>query len=126
MSQSVSRKPVVLVVEDEVLLRMDAIDLIEQAGFEVLDAANADEAIALLEARKDIAVVFTDLQMPGSMDGLKLAAAIRDRWPPVKVIATSGQYDSQEGYLSTGERFLLKPYSGQELTSALSEMTNGR
>jgi CheY-like chemotaxis protein len=125
LSQSANRKPVILVVEDEVLLRMDAIDLLEEAGFEVLDAANADEAIVLLETRMDIAVVFTDLQMPGSMDGLKLAAAIRDRWPPVKVIATSGHYDNRNGYLETGERFLLKPYSGTELTNAVSMLVNG-
>lgn len=126
MSDRASQKPVVLVVEDEILLRMDAVDLLEEAGFDVLDAANADEAIELLESRNDIAVVVTDLQMPGSMDGLKLAAAIRDRWPPIKVIATSGHYDNRNGYLETGERFLLKPYRGAELTGAVRELVNSR
>jgi CheY-like chemotaxis protein len=69
-----SSRPVVLIVEDEYLLRMDAVDMIAAAGFEVVDAANADDAIDILEARRDITVVFTDIQMPGSMDGLKLAA----------------------------------------------------
>jgi CheY-like chemotaxis protein len=60
-----SRRPVVLIVEDELLLRMDAIDMIEAAGFEVVEAGNADEAIEVLEARRDITIVFTDIQMPG-------------------------------------------------------------
>ena len=79
-----------LIVEDEFLLRMDAVDMIAAAGFEVVEAANADEAIEILEARRDITVVFTDIQMPGSMDGLKLARAVRGRWPPIKIVATSG------------------------------------
>ena len=77
-----SKGPVVLIVEDEFLLRMDAVDMIAAAGFEAVEAANADEAIKILEARRDITVVFTDIQMPGSMDGLKLARAVRGRWPP--------------------------------------------
>jgi CheY-like chemotaxis protein len=78
MGLSVSRRPVVLIVEDELLLRMDAADMIAGAGFEVIEAGNADQAIEILEARSDVTVVFTDIQMPGSMDGLKLARAVRD------------------------------------------------
>ena len=85
-----AKGPVVLIVEDEFLLRIDAAEVIAAAGFEVIEAANADEAIEVLEARRDIMVVFTDIQMPGSMDGLKLARAIRGRWPPIKIVATSG------------------------------------
>ncbi len=84
-----ARRPVVLIVEDEFLLRMDAAEAIAAAGFEVIEAVNADQAIEVLEARRDITVVFTDIQMPGSMDGLKLARAVRGRWPPIKIIATS-------------------------------------
>src|SRR5687767_1709162 len=84
-------KPLILIVEDEALLRMDAVDMIEAEGYEALEAANADDAITLLEAYPDIAVIFTDIQIPGSMDGLKLAAAVKDRWPPIKIIATSGR-----------------------------------
>lgn len=73
-----------LVVEDEPLLRMNAVDMIETAGFQVLEAGSADDAIAILEKRDDIRVVFTDIQIPGSMDGLKLARAVRGRWPPIK------------------------------------------
>ena len=85
------RRPVVLIVEDDFLLRIDAAEMIKAAGFEVIEAANADQAIKVLEARYDITVVFTDIQMPGSMDGLKLAQAVRGRWPPIKIIATSGR-----------------------------------
>ena len=76
--------PVILIVEDEFLLRLDSAETIEHAGFEVIQAANADEAIAILRTRPDIHVVFTDIQMPGSMDGLKLARFVRDRWPPIR------------------------------------------
>jgi CheY-like chemotaxis protein len=86
------KRPIVLIVEDEFLLRMDAIEMIEGAGFEAIEAGNAEEAIAILERRSDIRVVFTDVQMPGSMDGLKLAAAVRGRWPPIQIIATSGRH----------------------------------
>ena len=80
-----STRQVVLIVEDEALVRMTAVDMIEEAGFEILEAANADEAILLLEARRDITVLFTDIEMPGSMDGLGLAQAVRGRWPPIKI-----------------------------------------
>src|SRR3981189_2291574 len=97
-----SKRPVVFIVEDEFLLRMDAVDMIKAAGFEVVEAANADEAIEILEARLDITVVFTDIQMPGSMDGLRLAQAIRGRWPPIKIVATSGRYLVRDGDLPAG------------------------
>ena len=73
--------PAILVVEDELLLRLMAVDNVETAGFEALSAGTADEALAILEARADVRLVFTDVQMPGSMDGLRLAHAVRDRWP---------------------------------------------
>jgi two-component sensor histidine kinase len=80
---------VVLVVEDEMLLRMRAVDMVEDAGFTSVEALDADEAVAILESRSDIALLFTDIQMPGSMDGLKLAHAVRERWPPtVSAIAS--------------------------------------
>jgi len=117
-----SKRPVVLIVEDEFLLRMDAVDMIEAAGFEVVEAANADEAIEILEARRDITVVFTDIQMPGSMDGLKLARAVRGRWPPIKIIATSGHLHVAETDLPEGGRFLPKPYSPRQVTGVLREL----
>jgi CheY-like chemotaxis protein len=116
------KRPVVLIVEDEFLLRMDAVDMIAAAGFEVVEAANADEAIEILESRPDITVVFTDIQMPGSMDGLKLARAVRGRWPPIKIIATSGQVHIGETDLPEGGRFLPKPYSSEQVTGVLREL----
>ena len=112
----------VLVVEDEFLLRMDAADMITAAGFEAITAANADEAIDILEVRRDITVVFTDIQMPGSMDGLKLARAVRGRWPPIKIIATSGHAHVRETDLPYGGRFLRKPYSPAQIADLLHEV----
>src|SRR6476620_2560895 len=108
---SFSKRPVVLIVEDELLLRINAADMISGAGFEVVEATNADDAIEILEVRRDITVVFTDIQMPGSMDGLKLAHAVRGRWPPIKIVATSGLEDVGEKDLPEGGRFLSKPYN---------------
>ena len=122
MGQSASNRPVVLIVEDESLLRMDAADMIAAAGFEVVEARDADEAIEILEAR-DITVVFTDIQMPGSMDGLKLARAVRGRWPPIKIVATSGRVHVSETDLPEGGRFLPKPYSPGQVTGVLRELT---
>ena len=115
--------PVILIVEDEFLLRMDSAEVIENAGFEVIQAGNADEAIAILEARPDIHVVFTDIQMPGSMDGLKLARFVRDRWPPIKIVATSGHAAVEDDDLPAGSIFLPKPYLGQEVVATLRELT---
>jgi CheY-like chemotaxis protein len=120
-----SRRPVVLIVEDEFLLRMDAVDMIEAAGFAVAEAADADQAIEILEARSDIAVIFTDIQMPGSMDGLKLARAVRGRWPPIKIVATSGHVHVRETDMPAGGRFLPKPYSPAQVTGVLRELTGG-
>jgi CheY-like chemotaxis protein len=116
-------RPVVLVVEDEELLRLNAIEMIEHAGFTVLAAATADQAIEILEDRDDIRVVFTDIQLPGSMDGLKLAQAVRGRWPPIKIIATSGHIDVKPQDLPDGGRFLAKPYSPTEVARTLEELT---
>ena len=100
-----SQRPVVLVVEDEGLIRMNATAMVEEAGFEAIAASDADEAIRILESRNDIRAVFTDVHMPGSMDGLRLARVVRKRWPPVALIVTSGQTNVPEADLPTGGRF---------------------
>jgi CheY-like chemotaxis protein len=120
-----SGRPVVLIVEDEFLLQVDAADMIAAAGFEVVEAGNADEAIEILEARWDITVIFTDIQMPGSMDGLKLARAVRGRWPPIKIVATSGHSNVREADLPEGGWFLRKPYSPMQVTGLLRELILG-
>ena len=119
---SVAKRAVILIVEDEWLIGMNAVEMIEEAGFEVVEAASADEAIVVLEGRLDITVVFTDIQMPGSMDGLELAAAVRDRWPPIMIVATSGRAKLGAGDLPEGGRFLPKPYSPAEIMKILSEL----
>jgi CheY-like chemotaxis protein len=125
MGLAESKRSVVLIVEDDFLLRMDAADMIAAAGFEAVEAANADQAIEILETRRDITVVFTDIQMPGSMDGLKLARAVRGRWPPIKIVATSGRVNVTEIDLPEGGRFLPKPYGPKEITGVLRELTGG-
>jgi len=116
-------RPVILVVEDDLLLRMNAADIIRDAGFDVLEASNADEAIIILESRNDISVVFTDVQMPGSMDGLKLARAVRGRWPPIQIVTTSGQCVVQATDMPEGGRFLAKPYNAMQVSGLLRELT---
>lgn len=125
MELSATKSPVVLVVEDDLLLRLDAIDKIAEAGFEVLEAATADDAIKILEARSDIAVIFTDIEMPGSMDGVKLAHAVRGRWPPVKIIAVSGHFKIRESDLPEGGRFFPKPCAWSQITATIREFAIG-
>lgn len=96
--------------------------MIEEAGFEVLEAANAEEAIVVLERRLDVNVVFTDVDMPGAMNGIKLAEAIRGRWPPIKIIATSGHFTIAEADLPKGGKFIPKPYSFIELASTIRQL----
>jgi two-component system, response regulator PdtaR len=111
-------KPVVLIVEDEFILRLHAVTLIQEAGFETVEASSAEEAIVLLETRLDIRIVFTDINLPG-MDGLKLAAAIRDRWPPIELVLTSGQILLKPEDLPVRGFFLSKPYDGNDLVRTL-------
>src|ERR1700755_615669 len=108
MSEPKVSPPNVLVVEDEMVLRMKAVDIVEDAGFTAIEAVNADEALAILEARSDISLLFSDIQMPGSMDGLKLAHAVHDRWPSIKIILVSGQINPSEAERPADSRFFGK------------------
>jgi CheY-like chemotaxis protein len=123
MGTSATKRLVVLFVEDDFLLRMNAVEMIDDAGFDVVGAGNADEAIAILEARPDIHVIFTDIQMPGSMDGLKLARFVRGRWPPIQIVATSGFVNVEKDDLPEGSRFLPKPYRSEQIAATLRELT---
>ena len=116
------QRPVVLVVEDESLVRMSAMSMVEEAGFEAIAASDADEAIRLLESRNDIRAVFTDVHMPGTMDGIRLARVVRNRWPPVALIVTSGQTNVPEADLPTGGRFLRKPYAAEQIETTLRQL----
>jgi CheY-like chemotaxis protein len=117
-----SGKPVILVVEDEVLIRMMAVRVAEDSGFEALWAASADEAIGILESRSDVRLVFTDVNMPGSMNGLRLAHAVRGRWPPVELLVTSALGNVTANDLPERGRFLPKPYDIATLSETFQQM----
>jgi CheY-like chemotaxis protein len=117
---------VVLVVEDEMLLRMRAVDMVEDAGFTSVEAVDADEAVAILESRSDIALMFTDIQMPGSMDGLQLAHTVHKRWPPIKIILVSGQLKPANADIPANSRFYGKPLEAKEMTAELQRMIGPR
>lgn len=124
MKTSLSAKPsVILVVEDELILRMMAVDLFEEAGYATVEAHNADDAIALLQRRMDIRVVFTDVQMPGSMDGIKLAALVRNKWPLIELIMTSGRYVRDIDIPERGV-FLPKPYDPETLLLTTRQLSS--
>lgn len=118
-------KTCVLVVEDDFIIRMDLVDFLSEEGFEVLEAANADEAIAILETNDQIRIICTDVDMPGSMDGIKLAAAVRNRWPPVKIVVMSGHRAVTLADLPEGSLFYTKPYDTSVLGSALRGLILG-
>ena len=113
---------VVLVVEDDALILMGALDLVAHAGFEGVGAANADEAIAILEVRADIHLVFTDVQMPGTIDGLKLVHYIRNRWPRIHLMVASGRAIKEESDLPTGSRFFSKPYDDDTIVKEMTRL----
>jgi CheY-like chemotaxis protein len=122
MQHHACTRPLVLVVEDEILMRWTVAEALQEAGFDVVEAGSAIEAISILEKRADIHAVFTDIQMPGSIDGLKLAHLISFRWPPIRIIATSGQLKLRDDDLPEGGRYLQKPYPMADLTDLLGEM----
>lgn len=112
----------VLVVEDEILIRMDIAMSLEEEGYIVLEASNSDEAIAILSSHSEIRLMFTDIDMPGSMDGLKLSEAVRDRWPPVKIIIASGHRSLSDDPLPFEGRFFRKPYDHARVIATVREM----
>jgi CheY-like chemotaxis protein len=114
--------PVVLIVEDEMFLRMRAVDMVEDAGYTSVEAVDADEAVEILESRSDIALLFTDVQMPGSMDGLRLAHAVHDRWPPIKIILVSGQLKLSKTDIPADSRFFGKPLEATEMIAEIKGM----
>ena len=114
--------PVVLIVEDEMLLRMRAVDMVEDAGYTSVEAVDADEAVTILETRSDIALLFTDVQMPGSMDGLRLAHVVHKRWPPIKIILVSGALKLAKSDIPVDSRFFGKPLDAKEMIAEMQEM----
>ena len=113
---------VVLIVEDEMMLRMRAVDMVEDAGYTPLEAMDAAEAVAILESRSDVALICTDIQMPGQMDGVGLAHAVHARWPAIKIIVVSGQLKPQNLDLPPRSRFLGKPLDAGEVIAEMRDM----
>ena len=114
--------PVVLVVEDEMLLRMRVVDMVEDAGYISVEAVDADDAFTILQSRSDIALLFTDVQMPGSMNGLELAHTVHERWPPIKIILASGQLKLSSSDIPKDSRFFGKPLSSGEMIAEMRDM----
>jgi CheY-like chemotaxis protein len=113
---------VVLVVEDLTLVRMFMADFLDEAGFKVFEAVSADEALTVLQARPDVQAVVTDIEMPGSMNGIELAQTIRERWPGIGVVVTSGRQRLGQDDLPEEAAFLAKPYLPETVISVLRQM----
>src|SRR5215203_6515414 len=122
---SVDNPVVILLVEDEVLVRMVAADVLEDAGFTVLESTNAEEALRLLETRPDVEVLFTDVNMPGALDGLDLAQTVHEQSPEVGILIGSGRIRPDPGELPPGTRFIAKPYAPSVLTDAVRTLSRG-
>ena len=122
MGNPKSQSVAVLVVEDEQLIRMDTASFLEAAGFAVYEADNAADAIRILELDDEIRLIFTDINMPGSMDGLALAHYVRGRWPPVKIIITSGYVKIRGNDLPVGALFIEKPYHLKHLAHKMTKL----
>lgn len=119
MSTSDPSENTVLLVDDEFLVRMVAAEILEDAGLTVHEAASADEAMAQIKANPDIGLLFSDVNMPGSMDGIELASEVAKRWPKVKILVTSGRSRIPETDLPDMGSFLPKPYTATDLVRAV-------
>jgi CheY-like chemotaxis protein len=115
-------KAAILVVEDEALIRIWAADLLEENGFSVLEAKDADAALKVLEARPDVKLLFTDVQMPGSLNGMELAREVHARWPHILLVITSGRERPTRGEIPDDGRFVAKPYSAEELLGQVNDL----
>jgi CheY-like chemotaxis protein len=126
MTKSPALEPIaILVVEDDAMIRMNAVAFLEDEGFMVVEAASAREAIRALEGGQRIDALFTDINMPGVMDGLDLAHFVRDRWPSIKLLLTSGRREVPTTQLPSQSRFVLKPYHSEQIAGTLQDMVRG-
>lgn len=122
MSDASNPKSVALVVEDEPLVAMEAVDILESGGFTVLEAWNADTALTMLERHGPVKLVFTDVHMPGSMNGFQLARAIRARWPDTAIMVCSGHIKPEGDELPEGAQFIEKPFSTKLVLDTVRDM----
>jgi CheY-like chemotaxis protein len=118
-------KPAILIVDDEELLRLNAADLLEENGYSVVEAANAEDALRTLERRPDVRLLFTDIQMPGPIDGIELARLVHERWPHILLVMTSGQIQPSQAEIPDEGRFIAKPYRAGELLGQVNKMLTG-
>lgn len=100
----------ILVVDDEALIRWDLSLKLEDAGYRTLEAGSADQAISILENNRDIRIIFTDVQMPGTMDGIALARYVRERWPPTIIVVSSGKHPDDMQNLPDNIELFAKPF----------------
>ena len=119
---SIPSPTTVLVVVDEMVLRMRAVDIVEDAGFVAVEAVSADQALLILEQRSDITMLLSDIQMPGTMDGLRLAHAVNERWPRIKIILVSGQITPTEAETPPDSKFFGKPLKVTQMIAELQSM----
>jgi DNA-binding response OmpR family regulator len=117
-----SAHPLALVVEDEELLRLHAACLLEEHGFTVIEAKNADAALRVMETRDEVRLLFTDIQMPGALDGMDLVRQVHDRWPRVLLVIISGQRKPTRAEIPDDGRFVVKPYAGEELFAQVDDL----
>jgi CheY-like chemotaxis protein len=122
MDTDAPRCKTILVVEDEALIRIWATDLLEENGFSVLEAKDADAALKLLQSRHDVKLLFTDVQMPGSLNGMELAREVHARWPHILLVITSGRERPTRAEIPDDGRFVAKPYSGEELLGQIKDL----
>lgn len=115
-------KPIMLVVDDEALIRMNLVEIANDAGFNTVEAGDASEALAILESRDDIRVVFTDIKMPGDLNGIELAHLVRNRWPPTEIVICSGNAEPPQDELPDNAVFLSKPCTGQKVVELMSSI----
>ncbi len=113
---------IILVVEDEALIRMQGVDMLEDAGYTVLEAQSADEAIALLEDGSEVRLMFSDVDMPGSMDGVALAELVHGRWPKIRLLLTSGHHHIADADLPDDGQFVPKPYSNEAIIEKVDDL----
>lgn len=112
----------VLIVEDETLVRMYGSDLLEEAGFAVLEASDADEALAILDRQEGVSLVFSDVDMPGSMDGLDLARTVHSRWPHIRLLLTSGHHRLDDSHVPANGQFVRKPWGQGVLVARVKDL----
>ena len=115
-------QPVVLVAEDEALIRWGAADQLTREGFDVVEAANAAEALEIMRSRPEVRLLFTDIDMPGELDGMDLAAQVHERWPGVRLLVTSGRLALGDRDVPDAGMFLPKPYEGEKLSGAIKKL----